>query len=129
SYIIPKPIDPRLLSTVAPAVAKAAIDSGVAQSKIDNWEAYAIELDKRLGLDNQLMRVLGNKARQDPKRIVFAEADNQKILKAAQIAFEEGIAYPILLGDEKKIRSIAQQHNIDIEGMPIIDLRDDANEE
>jgi malate dehydrogenase (oxaloacetate-decarboxylating)(NADP+) len=129
SYIIPKPIDPRLLSTVAPAVAKAAIDSGVAQSKIDNWEAYAIELDKRLGLDNQLMRVLGNKARQDPKRIVFAEADNQKILKAAQIAFEEGIAYPILLGDEKKIRSIAQQHNIDIEGMPIIDPRDDANEE
>src|ERR1700754_2936196 len=96
-YIIPKPVDPRLLSTVAPAVAKAAIESGVAQIEITNWEAYAIQLDKRLGLDNQLMRVLGNKARQDPKRIVFAEADNQKILKAAQIAFEEGIASPILL--------------------------------
>jgi malate dehydrogenase (oxaloacetate-decarboxylating)(NADP+) len=129
SYIIPKPVDPRLLSTVAPAVAKAAIESGVAQATIDNWEEYAIQLDKRLGLDNQLMRVLGNKARQDPKRIVFAEADNQKILKAAQIAFEEGIAYPILLGDEKKIRTIALQNNIDIDEMPIIDPRDDDNEE
>src|SRR3954469_5922949 len=76
SYIIPKPLDPRLLSTVAPAVAKAAIESGVAQSTIDNWDAYAIELNKRLGLDNQLVRVLGSKARNEPKRLVFAEADN-----------------------------------------------------
>jgi malate dehydrogenase (oxaloacetate-decarboxylating)(NADP+) len=129
NYIIPKPVDPRLLSTVAPAVARAAIESGVAKETIDNWEAYAIELDKRLGLDNQLMRVLGQKARRDPKRIIFAEADNQKILKAAQIAFEEGIAYPILLGDEKKIKTIALENNIDIDEMPIIDPRDDENEE
>jgi malate dehydrogenase (oxaloacetate-decarboxylating)(NADP+) len=129
TYIIPKPLDPRLLSTVAPAVARAAIESGVAQAGIENWDAYAIELDKRLGLDNQLMRVLGAKARRDAKRIVFAEADNQKILKAAQIAFEEGIAYPILLGDEKKIKTIALQNNIDIDEMPIIDPRDDENED
>src|SRR5690606_10230925 len=80
NYIIPKPLDPRLLSTVAPAVAKAAIKSGVAQSRIENWNEYAIELNKRLGLDNQIVRVLGNKARRDPRRIVFAEADNIKIL-------------------------------------------------
>ena len=83
-YIIPKPLDPRLLSTVAPAVAKAAIESNVAQIQIDNWETYAIELNKRLGLDNQLIRVLGSKARSDPRRLVFAEADNIKILKAAR---------------------------------------------
>jgi malate dehydrogenase (oxaloacetate-decarboxylating)(NADP+) len=129
NYIIPKPLDPRLLSTVAPAVAKAAIDSGVAQAPAPNWEEYAAELDRRLGLDNQLMRVLGNKARRDPKRIIFAEADNQKILKAAQIAYDEGIAYPILLGDEKKIKAIAKENNIDIDGMPIIDPRNDENEE
>src|SRR5688572_1204550 len=128
-YIIPKPLDPRLLSTVAPAVAQAAIESGVAQIKITNWDTYAIELDKRLGLDNQLMRVLGAKARRNPKRLVFAEADNQKILKTAQIAFEEGIAYPILLGDEKKIREIAAENNIDIDDMPIIDPRNDEYEE
>jgi malate dehydrogenase (oxaloacetate-decarboxylating)(NADP+) len=129
TYIIPKPLDPRLLSTVAPAVARAAMDSGVAQTSITDWDAYAIELNNRLGLDNQVMRILGNKARLDPKRIVFAEADNQKILKAAQIAYDEGIAYPILLGDEKKIRSIAQAAHIDIDDMPIIDPRSDAYEE
>src|SRR5688500_11740722 len=125
NYIIPKPLDPRLLSTVAPAVAKAAIESGVAQIKIDNWDTYAIELNKRLGLDNQLMRVLGTKARSNPKRIVFTEADNQKILKTAQIAYEEGIAYPILLGDERKIRTIALENHIDLDDMPIIDTRSD----
>jgi len=129
TYIIPKPLDPRLLSTVAPAVAKAAIDSGVAQIQITNWEQYAIELNKRLGLDNQIMRILGNKARRDPKRLVFAEADNVKILKAAQIIFDEGVAYPILLGKEKKIRAIAEENNIDIEGLPIIDPQSDETEE
>ena len=129
NYIIPKPLDPRLLSTVAPAVARAAIESGVAQSMIQNWESYAIELNKRLGLDNQLIRAIGSKARRDPKRIVFAEADNQKILKVAQIIYDEGIAYPILLGDEKKIRMIAADNNIDIEEFPIIDTRSDEQEE
>ncbi len=129
TYIIPKPLDPRLLATVAPAVAKAAMDSGVAQTAITDWDNYAIELNNRLGLDNQVMRIMGNKARLDPKRIVFAEADNVKILKAAQIAYDEGIALPILLGDEKKIRAIAAASRIDIEDMPIIDPRSDEAEE
>lgn len=127
-YIIPKPVDPRLLSTVAPAVAKAAIDSGVAKNIITNWPAYILELNKRLGLDDQLLRAIGSKARRDPKRIVFAEADNEKILKAASIVYDEGIGYPILLGTEKKIREIAANNNIDLTDIPIIDTRDDKQE-
>lgn len=129
TYIIPKPLDPRLLSTVAPAVARAAIESGVAQIAIANWDAYAIELNKRLGLDNQLIRAVGSKARRDPRRVVFAEADNQKILKVAQIVYDEGIAYPILLGNEKKIKSIAAINNIDIEDFPIIDTNSEEQDE
>jgi malate dehydrogenase (oxaloacetate-decarboxylating)(NADP+) len=128
-YIIPKPLDPRLLSTVAPAVAKAAVESGVAQKTIANWDAYTLELNRRLGLDNQLIRVIGNKARRDPKRLVFAEADNQKILKAASIIYDDGIAYPILLGDQDKIKRIAEQNNIDLTDIPIIDPRSDEMEE
>jgi malate dehydrogenase (oxaloacetate-decarboxylating)(NADP+) len=128
-YIIPKPLDPRLLSTVAPAVAKAAIESGVAQTVITNWDNYVISLNKRLGLDNQLLRILGAKARRDPKRIVFAEADNLKILKTAQIVYDEGVALPILLGNESKIRSIALENHIDIEEMPIVDPRGEEHEE
>jgi len=125
-YIIPKPLDPRLLATVAPAVARAAMESGVAQKPITDWDAYVTDLNKRLGLDNQVMRVLGSRARQNPKRIVFAEADNVKILKAAQIVIDEGIGYPILLGDETKIRTIAANNGIDLEGLPIHDPRSDA---
>jgi malate dehydrogenase (oxaloacetate-decarboxylating)(NADP+) len=128
-YIIPKPVDPRLLSTVAPAVAKAAMDTGVARNPIKSWDAYTLQLNKRLGLDNQLLRVLGNKARRYPKRLVFAEADNQKILKAASIAYDEGIAYPILLGTESKIRQIAAENSIDLSDIPIIDPRSDEQEE
>jgi malate dehydrogenase (oxaloacetate-decarboxylating)(NADP+) len=120
-YIIPKPLDPRLLATVAPAVARAAMESGVAVKPITDWEGYTNELNRRLGLDNQVMRVLGSKARRDPKRIVFAEADNIKILKAAQIVYDDGVAYPILLGDVEKIKTIAAANNIDIEGLPIFD--------
>jgi len=127
-YIIPKPLDPRLLSTVAPAVAKAAVESGVAQKPIQNWDAYTLQLNKRLGLDNQLIRVIGNKARRDPKRLVFAEADNQKVLKAASIIYDDGIAYPILLGDPVKINAIAEEHNIDLTDIPIIDSRSDEQE-
>jgi malate dehydrogenase (oxaloacetate-decarboxylating)(NADP+) len=127
-YIIPKPLDPRLLSTIAPAVAKAAIESGVAQKEITNWDAYALELNKRLGLDNQLIRVIGSKARKDPKRLVFAEADNLKILKAASIVYDEGIAYPILLGDPIKINKIAEQNNLDLTDIPIIDPRSEEME-
>lgn len=127
-YIIPKPLDPRLLSTVAPAVAKAAIESGVAQKTIENWDAYKVELDKRLGLDNQLLRAISSKARKEPKRLVFAEADNIKILKAASIAYDEEIAYPILLGDENKIKRIAEENDIDIADLPIIDPRSESME-
>ncbi len=129
TYIIPKPFDPRLLSTVAPAVAKAAMESGVARINITNWDAYSIELNKRLGLDNQLSRILSNKARSNPKRIVFADAENIKILKAAQQVLDEGIGYPILLGNEKKIKELALANSIDIEDMPIINPKDDEHEE
>lgn len=122
-YIIPKPLDPRLLTTVAPAIAKAAMESGVAQQSITDWEAYKEELNRRLGFENQIMRFIGSKARSDPKRIVFAEADNQKVLKAAAIVYEEGVGYPILLGDESKIRQIAQANSIDLSDIPIIDPR------
>ncbi len=124
-YIIPKPLDPRLLSAIAPAVAKAAIESGVAKYPIQDWEAYKLELNKRLGLDNQLSRVIGNKARKDPKRVIFADAENIKILKVAQMAQEEGVGYPILLGDEIRIRKLALANGIDIESMPIIDPKAD----
>jgi malate dehydrogenase (oxaloacetate-decarboxylating)(NADP+) len=129
NYIIPKPLDPRLLATVAPAVAKAAMESGVAQYPIADWDNYINSLNKRLGLDNQVLRILGNKARKDPKRIVFAEADNVKILKAAAIIFDEGIGYPILLGDENKIRTIAAANGIELDSIPIFDPRSDAMEE
>ncbi len=128
TYIIPKPMDPRLLETVAPAVARAAIESGVAQKPFEDWEEYKVNLNKRLGIDNQLMRAIGNKARKDPKRVVFADAENVKILKTAQIAMDEGIAYPILLGDAKKIRFLAEQNNIGIEGLPIIDPKSEEME-
>jgi len=127
-YIIPKPVDPRLLSTVAPAVAKAAIASGIAQKTIDNWEEYADNLNKRLGLDNQLLRALGNKARRDPKRLVFAEAENAKILRAATIIKDDGIAIPVLLGTENKIRELAVANKIDLEDIEIIDPRSDEQE-
>ena len=129
NYIIPKPFDPRLLATVAPAVAKAAMESGVARIKITDFDAYAIELNRRLGLDNQLSRILSNKAKSNPKRIVFADAENIKILKAAQMVIEEGIGYPILLGNEKKIRALAASNSIDLDDMPIINPQDDEHEE
>ena len=129
NYIIPKPLDPRLLTTVAPAVAKAAIESGVAKHPITDWEGYALELNKRLGLDNQLSRIIGNKARKDPKRVVFADAENLKILKVAQMVVEDAVAYPILLGNEAKILKIAADNGIDIEGMPIINPKDEKYEE
>ena len=129
TYIIPKPLDPRLLATVAPAVAKAAMESGVAKYPILDWDAYVLALNKRLGLDNQLSRVIGNKARKDPKRVVFADAENIKILKVAQLVQEEGVGYPILLGDEKRIKKIALDNGIEIEDMPIINPKEDENDE
>lgn len=128
NYIIPKPLDPRLLESVAPAVARAAMQSGVAHRPITDWEEYSNQLNKRLGIDNQLMRAIGSKVRKDPKRVVFSDAENPKILKAAQLALDEGIAYPVLLGDPKKIMSIAVTNHIDLDGMPIIDPKHDDME-
>jgi malate dehydrogenase (oxaloacetate-decarboxylating)(NADP+) len=128
-YIIPKPIDPRLIYTVAPAVAKAAMESGVAQHAITNWDGYVQELINRLGLDNKLIRNLTNKAKQNPKRVVFAEADHYKILKAAQQVADEGIAKPILLGDVEKIRKLIADNNLDLTDIPIIDPRTAEEEE
>jgi len=124
-YIIPKPLDPRLISTVAPAVAMAAIESGIAQYKITNWDAYKNELNKRLGLDNKLIRVITSRAKQNPQRVVFAEADTYKILKAAQIVNDEGIAKPILLGNVDKIKALIEEHNLELNDIPIINPRKD----
>jgi malate dehydrogenase (oxaloacetate-decarboxylating)(NADP+) len=125
-YIIPKPLDPRLIYTVAPAVARAAIESGVAQKPITSWEEYENELKKRLGLDNKLIRVLTSKSKQNPRRVVFAEADTYKILKAAQIVREEGIANPILLGNRKRIQNLIEAHKLRLDGIPIIDPREET---
>ncbi len=120
-YIIPKPIDPRLLTTVSVAVAKAAMESGVAKKPILNWEDYKIELQKRIGKDNKFIRFITEKAKKNPKRVVFAEAENYNILRAAQIVKDEGIALPILLGTRKRVEEIMNEHNIDLHDCPIID--------
>ena len=125
NYIIPKPLDSRLLTSVSPAVAKAAMESGVARQPITDWELYSQQLNERLGIDNHLLRMIGAKARKNPKRVVFAEAENQKILKTAQMSIDEGIAYPILLGNREKIERIAIEAGIDITEMPIIDPKND----
>lgn len=126
-YIIPKPLDPRLIYTVAPAVARAAIESGVAQLRIPNWEVYVEDLKKRLNLDNKLIRAIVTKAKQNPQRVVFAEADNYKILKAAQQVKEEGIAKPILLGNKKRIEKIVEENSLNISGIPIVDPREELD--
>jgi malate dehydrogenase (oxaloacetate-decarboxylating)(NADP+) len=128
-YIIPKPIDSRLISTVAPAVAKAAIESKVAQRMITDWEGYKQELNNRLGLDNKLIRNITTRAKQNPKRVVFAEADHYKILKAAQQVRDEGIAKPILLGPLTTINKLIEEYKLDLEDIPIIDPRSDSEEE
>jgi malate dehydrogenase (oxaloacetate-decarboxylating)(NADP+) len=128
-YIIPKPLDPRLITHVAPAVAKAAIESGVAKNIITDWDAYSDELIKRLGHDNKLIRNITQKAKQNPKKVVFAEADNYKILKAAQILHEEGVAIPILLGDKDKIKQLIKENMIDMGDILIIDPRSKQEEE
>ena len=128
-YIIPKPLDNRLISVVAPAVAKAAIESGVAQKNISNFEEYAQELNKRLGLDNKLVRRITTKAKRNPKRIVFAEAEHYKILKAAQEVKDEGIAIPILLGREGRIRQLIEDNVLDLDDVQILDPKSDEQRE
>ncbi len=128
-YIIPKPVDPRLITAVAPAVARAAMDSGVAAHPIQDWDAYRIQLSKRLGLDNSLTRALLRKARQSPKRVVFADAENISVLKAAQVVVEEGIAIPILLGDNTKIQKLMEEQNITLNGVEILQPAEPVSEE
>ena len=123
-YIIPKPFDPRLISEVPPAVAKAAMESGVAKEPIEDWEKYKDELMQRLGSDNKLMRLLFNRAKMNPKRVVFAEADQLDVLKAAQVVYEEGIAHPILLGRQEEIERLKEEIEFDAE-VPIIDPKSD----
>ena len=126
TQIIPKPLDPRLIYWVAPAVAKAAMESGVAKKHIKNWEKYELELMERLGLNNKLIRNLTDKAKRNPKKVVFAEADHYKILKAAEMALEEGIAIPILLGKRQKIQKIIDEYNLDLSNCEIIDPRNES---
>jgi len=118
---IPKPLDSRLIYHVAPAVAKAAMDSGVARAPIEDWDAYEAELKNRLGIDNKLVRTITEKAERNPKRVVFAEADNYKILKAAQTALEEGVAIPILLGRKEKVLSMIKEYSMDFPDVEILD--------
>ncbi|MCX6273302.1 MAG: NADP-dependent malic enzyme, partial [Bacteroidetes bacterium] len=124
-YIIPKPFDPRLITHVAPAVAKAAMDSGVARKPIADWEAYKEELGKRLGTTNPLMRQIKSRAKADPKRVVFADSENYKMLKAAEICLNEGLAIPILMGNKTKIEKLIASNELALEGVEIIDPKSD----
>jgi malate dehydrogenase (oxaloacetate-decarboxylating)(NADP+) len=121
-YIIPKPLDPRLITRVAPAVAKAAMETGVARKPISDWKAYEIELLKRMGIYNKLVNDIHNKAKQEPKKIVMADADQLKVLKAAHFIVQEKIAVPVLLGNEEKIKKIANQYKLEINDIEIVDI-------
>ena len=127
-YIIPKPLDPRLLITVAPAVAKAAMETGIARRPITDWDKYASDLRQRMGLDNKLLRGLTEKAQENPKRVVFAEANHINMLKAAAVARAEGICIPVLLGNEERIEKLIKKHQIELDGVEIINLRHDREE-
>ena len=126
--IIPKPLDPRLIYYVAPAVARAAMESGVAREPITDWDAYEMELKSRLGLDNKLIRIITEKAKRKPKRVVFPEGDNIKILKAAQTAYEEGVALPILLGRKAVIEGLIEEYNMDL-GSEVVIIDPKSDEE
>ncbi len=121
-YLIPKPLDPRLITRVSMAVARAAMESGVARKPILDWDAYEAELHARLGNDQKIINRILAAAKRAPKRVVFAEADNYKILKAAQTVIEQGIAVPILLGNKKKINQIVKENSLDLYGARIIDI-------
>ncbi len=127
NYIIPKPVDPRLIYTVAPAVAKAAIESGCAAAPITDWAAYEEQLRSRLGLDNILTRNIMNRAKSDPQTVVFAEADHPKILKAAQTVLDEKIAIPILLGNKERIENLIKENGLRLKDVKILDpLKEDS---
>lgn len=123
-YIIPKPTDPRLITKLAPAVALAAMESNVARKPITDWEAYAEELRKRLKIGNPLVRQIKTRAKHNPKRVVLADAEDYKMLKAAEIVLNEGLAEPILLGNMAKIKAIIHENELELNGVEIIDPRD-----
>ena len=123
--IIPKPVDPRLITAVAPAVAQAAMESGIAQAPISDWEQYKRQLELRLGNDSTFSRNIATRAARAPKRVVFAEAEHYKVLKAAEMAMDEGIAHPILLGREERIAALIEENNLELEGATILDPRAD----
>jgi len=129
-YILPKPFDPRLIAKVPPAVAKAAMESGVARKPITDWQAYEDELMERMGNDNKISRLLMNRAKTNPKRVVFAEADHLDVLKAAQIVYEEGIAIPILLGREDIIKELMSEIDFDHDHnkITIVDSKSDEQD-
>ncbi len=127
-YIIPKPTDPRLIIHVAPAVAKAAMDTGVARKPIEDWDAYREELSKRLGISNPLMRQIKGRAKRELMRVVFGEAEDYNMLKAAEIVLNEKTAIPILLGNVNNIKSIIAEHSLELHGVEIIDPKSDALE-
>tara|TARA_R110000868_G_scaffold193443_2_gene438387 strand:- start:11205 stop:13499 length:2295 start_codon:yes stop_codon:yes gene_type:complete len=127
-YIIPKPFDPRLISEIPPAVAKAAMESGVAKMPIDDWDKYREELLQRSGNDNKIVRLLHDRARMNPKKVVYAEADHLDVLKAAQIAYEEGIATPILLGNKAVIAELMKELEFDADILVIDSHADEAND-
>nr|HPH46989.1 phosphate acyltransferase [Chryseolinea sp.] len=124
-YLIPKPLDTRLITTVSPAVAKAAMDSGTAKQSITDWGAYNLDLQKRIGIDQKLMSRVIDRAKQNPKRVVFAEATHHKILKAAQVLKDEGIALPILLGNKEEIHRLIEEHHLDLHDCPIFYPREE----
>jgi malate dehydrogenase (oxaloacetate-decarboxylating)(NADP+) len=122
-YLIPKPLDPRLITRISPAVARAAMDSNVAQLLISDWKAYEEDLLRRIGIDQRLISRLMNRAAKDPKRVVFVEADNVTILKAAQLSIDDGLAIPILLGNKEKIYRLIEENDLDLKDCEIIDPR------
>ncbi|MGB4972734.1 MAG: NADP-dependent malic enzyme [Cyclobacteriaceae bacterium] len=119
-YLIPKPLDTRLITSISPAVAKAAMDSGIAKYHIEDWGKYNDDLLKRIGIDQKLISRVITRAKKNPKRVVFTEANHHKILKAAQILKDEGIATPILLGNRKEIEDLIKEHKLELQGCPII---------
>lgn len=123
--IIPKPLDPRLITYVAPAVARAAMESGVAQHEIKDWDAYRKTLLDRIGYDTGFARTIADRAKKSPKRVVFAEADHYRVLKAAEQALEEGIAQPILLGRRSVIEGLIEEHSLELNGVEVINPRSD----
>ncbi len=128
NYIVPTPLDPRLIEYIPPAVAKAAMDSGVARKPISNWEEYKEQLRQRMGIDHAIMRSISIKAKANPKRVVFSDANDVKVLQAARILVDEGIAIPVLLGRKDRIYKLAEENGLNISDIELVDSTHPDNE-